>query len=447
MKIKRNKKVDMSRADLYAENLSKLIQVETISEYNQDDKSKFYKFHDVLREMFPNLFAVCEFEDFNGSFLMKWQGTSDDLPLLYMNHHDVVEGTGEWKHAPFSGDIAEGKVWGRGTLDTKGGLWGMMQAADELAKEGFVPRRTLYIESACTEETDGAGCDHITNVLKERGIKLFMTLDEGGMILEEPIPGAKGKYAMVGVGEKGCADIKFIARSNGGHASTPPKNTPLVRLGKFMVEAEKAKIFDVELNDVVAEMFRRVSKGMSGALKIVLGHPKFFKPLIKTVMPAVSGTAAAMLRTTIAFTTAAGSDGLNVIPQTAYVTGNMRFSHHQGGEASIKAVTELAKKYDIEVEIIDPGFQSPLSSFDSDAFRLVEKAIDEVFDDVKTAPYIMTGASDSRYMGRICDNCIRFAPFTISDEQLGGIHGLNECVDISCLEPAVDFYKYIIKNA
>lgn len=436
-----------ARSQQYAKTLSKLIQIETISEFNQKDKSKFYSFQDVLRETFPTIFSVCKFSDYDGSFLMKWKGTSSDEPVLFMNHHDVVEATGKWEHAPFSGDIADGRVWGRGTLDTKGGLFGMLQAAEELAKEGFVPRRDIYFESACTEEVEGSGCDNITQDLKSKGMHFFMSIDEGGMILDEPVSGAKGTFAMIGVGEKGCADLKFIARSRGGHASTPPKNTPLVRLGKFMQAVEKSKIFKVELNDVVAEMFTRLAPKMSGALKLFLGHAGFFKPLIKAVMPSVSPTAGAMLKTTIAFTMAGGSDGLNVIPQAAYVTGNMRFSHHQGGKASIEAVTNLAKKFDIDVEIIDPGFQSEIADFRAEPFKLVEKAVSAVFPDVVSSPYIMTGASDSRYVDRICDNCIRFAPFKISDEQLGGIHGLNENVDISALAPAVDFYKYLMQNA
>jgi len=435
------------RTSLYVENLSKLIKVETISEIGQTDLSKFYKFHDVLRETFPNILAACEFEDFNGSFLMKWKGTENALPVLFMNHHDVVEAGGVWKHDPFSGEVIDGKLWGRGALDTKGALWAMFQAADELVKEGFKPTRDIYFESACTEEIDGSGCDNISKELEKRGIRFDATFDEGGMILDSPIPGAKGLFAMVGVGEKGCADMKFVAKSNGGHASALGKNTPLVRLGKFMLKVEKSHIFDPLLSDVCIEMFKRLAPTMSGPLKLVLGHPKFFKPLIEKVMPMVSPVAGAMLKTTIAFTMASGSEGLNVIPREAYVTGNMRFSHHQGGEKSIDAVRQIAKKYDIETVILDPGFSSPISSFKSDAFKLVEKAIDTVFDNVTTSPYVMTGASDSRYMSRVCDNCIRFAPFIISDEQLEGIHGLNENVDISCLKPAVDFYRYLIQNA
>jgi len=436
------------RAKNYAEILGKLIKLETISESGQKDLDKFYKFHDLCREVFPNIFAVCDFEDFDGSFLMKWKGKdSSKLPILLMNHHDVVDAQGKWEHDPFCGEVFGDKLWGRGTLDTKGGLWGMLQAADELVKQGFVPNRDIYFESANTEEIEGTGCDTISKVLKERGIRFEMVLDEGGMILDAPVAGAKGKYAIIGVGEKGCADIKFIAKSNGGHASMPSKNSPLVRLGKFMNAVDNSKIFKPLLNDVTKELFKRLAPHMDGPLKLVLGHPTFFKPLLQAVMPMVSGAAAAMLKTTLAFTTAKGSEGLNVLPQEAYVTGNMRFSHHQGGEASIAAVSKIAKKYNIEVEVIDPGFESPISSFESDAFKLVEKAVNDVFPGVYPAPYVMTGASDSRYMARVCDNCIRFAPFSVSDEQLKGIHGLNENVDLDCLPKAVDFYTYIIKNA
>ena len=435
------------RAQVYAETLAKLVRCETISSFENSDLTKFRAFHQLLRETFPRIFSVCEVEDFDGSLLMRWHGKdSAKEPVLLMNHHDVVEATGTWEHEPFSGDIADGKVWGRGTLDTKGGLWGMLQAAEELVADGFVPERDVYFESACTEETTGAGADLISKTLQERGIRFYMVLDEGGMILYDPIGGADGTFAMIGVGEKGCADLKFIARSNGGHASMPGKDTPLVRLGKFMAAAEKADIFEAKISDTVREMFVRMAPTMKGALKTVLGHVDLFDLPIRKLVPSFSNAAGAMLKTTLAFTMAQGSDGTNVLPQEAWVIGNMRFSHHQGGKASIEAITKLAKKYDIEVEVLDPGFESPLTDFNGAPFKLVERAVKAAFPDVLTSPYVMTGASDARYFSRVSDHCIRFVPFRISDAQLDSIHGLNECVDISTLAPAVDFYKYIIKE-
>lgn len=436
-----------TRTTEYADCLSELIQIETVSALECTDKTKFYRFHDALRKMFPELFKVCTFEDFDGSFLMRWEGKTDKEPVMLMNHHDVVEATGEWKHEPFSGEIAEDKLWGRGTLDTKGGLWAMLQAAEELVKAGVTPEHDIYFLSACTEECDGSGADTISKVLAERGLHFYLVLDEGGFILNEPIAGAKGKFAVIGLGEKGCADLKFIAHSRGGHASIPPKDTPLVRLGKFMAAVEKKNIFEAKMAPVIHATFKSLSDTMSGPLKFVLKNSRIFQPLLVKAMPLVSGAAGAMLRTTVAFTMASGSEGTNVLPQEAWVIANMRYSHHQGGKSSIEAIKKLAEKYDIETVVLDPGVDSPVSDHNSDAYKLIVKAISDVFTDVNTTPYIMTAASDCRFMWRISENCLRFAPFSISDEQLEGIHGINENVDLSCLAPAVDFYRYIIENA
>ena len=128
----------------YANCLSRLIQAKTVSRKNQTDITEFYQFHDLLRSCFPHVFSVCEYEDFSGSFLLRWKGRGNGDPILLMNHHDVVEASGNWTYDAFSGQIADGKLWGRGTLDTKGGLWAMLQAADELAAQGFVPNFILF---------------------------------------------------------------------------------------------------------------------------------------------------------------------------------------------------------------------------------------------------------------------------------------------------------------
>ena len=151
----------------------------------------------------------------------------------------------------------------------------MLRAAEELAAEGFVPPQDVWFLSTCTEETTGEGAQEVARSLAERGIRFAFVLDEGGMIVKEPIGGAVGQYAMIGVGEKGCADLRFVARSHGGHASTPGKDTPLVRLGKFMAHAERAKLFDVKLTPVVRQTLRCLSEGMQGPLKFVLQSSLF----------------------------------------------------------------------------------------------------------------------------------------------------------------------------
>ena len=437
-----------NRSMQYAEILSKLIQVETISSRENKNIEKFRGFHKVLRETFPNLFATAECEEFEGNLLLKWKGTDSSLkPVLLMNHHDVVEASGEWTHPAFSGAIADGKVWGRGTLDTKGGLAMMFQAAEELIKEGFTPKRDTYFVTACTEETGGEGGDAISLELQKRGIEFHMVLDEGGMIMYDPIGGADGTFAMIGVGEKGYVDLKFIATSNGGHSSAPGKNTPLVRLGKFMAEAEKAECFDVYMSDTVKEMLTRFAPTMSGIMKTACSNINAFKPVLKKVMPMISPAGAALLRTTLAFTMSKGSEGANVIPQEAWVVGNMRFSHHQGKKASVDAIAALAKKYDIETVVIDDGIESGITDFKGEAFRFMEKAVNAIFPDYKPVPYVMNAATDSRYFNRVCKDCVRFVPFKIDNQQLNSVHGIDENVDVATLAPAVDFYRYVLREA
>ena len=438
-----------SRTQKYAETFAELIRVDTTSYDDQPDKTIFYRFQELLKETFPHIFAAVEYEDFDGSFLLKWKGEEKDrkAPILLMNHQDVVVAAGQWRFPPYAAEIADGKIWGRGTIDDKSGVWAMLQAADELAMEGFVPKRDIYFMSSCSEERTGIGADMISAALQERGIRFEMVLDEGGMIVSEPIAGAAGKYAMVGVGEKGCAELKFTARSSGGHASTPDRDTPLVRLGKFIAEVDNGKPFRAQLSPTVCTTFNRISRGMRGPVKFLLQNARFFKGLLSFVVPKISASAAAMLKTTIAFTRCGASEESNVLPESAWVIGDMRYSHHQGREDSIRVISKIAKKYDIETEIVNPVFDSPVSDTESYAFKTVENAIARIFPDAVTTPYILMGASDSRYLSRVCDNCIRFSPFTIDSQQLESIHAVNENLDLSCLAPAVDFYRLIITEA
>lgn len=431
------------RTACYAEKLAEMIRMKTVSAYNETDLTRFREFHGLLRSLFPNVFGKCEVEDFDGSLLIKWQGSGDGKPIMLMNHHDVVEAGGKWEHGAFSGDIVDGKMYGRGTLDTKSGLFCILQTVDELIADGYVPERDVYIESSCNEECDGRGADAISTELERRGVRFEYTLDEGGYIVNDPIGGADGLFAMIGVAEKGCAEMKFVAKSNGGHASKPGKNSPLVRLGKFMTAVEKKDPFVSYCPPATKEMFLRVSRKTHGITRFFLTRSRWF---LAHILPIAAPSSAYLMKTTLAFTMAGGSDAANVLPLDAWVMGNMRYSHHQGRDSSFAAVKKIADKYGVEMVVTDPGVPSKLSSYTSDAFRLIESGVGRFFSGVVTAPYVAAAASDNRYMSRISDACYGFIPFIISDEQLDSIHGLNENVDLSNLVPAVDFYKYIIRE-
>ena len=433
------------RAVAYGEQLAKMVRCETISSRYDQKVEKFLAFHEVLAELFPNVHASCEKHVFDGSLLFKWAGRGEADPIVLMSHQDVVEAGGKWQHEPFSGDIDEdGRVWGRGTVDTKASLFCIFTALEELIGSGFVPAGDVYIASSCTEEISGAGAPATVAYLKEQGVKPSLVLDEGGMILSAPIAGVKGLYAMVGVVEKGYADVKFTARSGGGHASAPGRNTPLVRLGRFMADIEDHPPFERRLSPTMEEMFRRLAPNMGFGLKTVLTNLWLFRPVLLRVLPAINASAGAMTQTTLAFTTAKGSDGLNVLPQEAYVTGNMRLIQHQAGPESFEAVRRIAEKYNIETEVLYEDAPCPVVGFESKQFRLIEEITAKVYPGVQVSPYVMTGGTDAKFYKDLCPNCIRFAPLYIDQQQYGSVHGLNENIFQSALPYGVDFYKGVI---
>lgn len=434
-----------ARAMLLAQKLSKMIQYDTTSHANVHEEEKFLGFHKVLEELFPLVHEKLERTVIDGNLLYYWKGKSSEKPILLMSHQDVVPAEGEWMHEPFSGDIADGKVWGRGASDTKCSVMAFFEAVEELLREGYTPDCDVYLASSCTEEWAGDGAPKIVEELKRRGVELFIVCDEGGGIISEPIGGIKGNFAMVGVFEKGKADVKFTARSTGGHASAPAKNTPIARLAAFVNEVEAHTPFKRKFLPEVSAMFARLAPYAPFGLKLVMGNLWLFAPIMKPVLGKISAQAGAMLQTTIAFTMQSGSDAYNVLPQEATLGANMRFIPHQGEKESLEIIKALAAKHGLETEIVHSNDYTEPVDINGEAFKLVEKVIGETFPGLPVSPYVMTGATDAQFYQPICPSCIRFAPVIYGPEQMKGMHGLNENIEYNCLPGAVSFYQNLIK--
>ena len=433
------------KAMLLAQKLSKMIQYDTTSHANVHEEEKFLGFHKVLEELFPLVHEKLERTVIDGNLLYYWKGRRSEKPILLMSHQDVVPAEGEWLHEPFSGDIADGKVWGRGASDTKCSVMAFFEAVEELLREGYTPECDVYLASSCTEEWAGDGAPKIVEELKRRGVELFIVCDEGGGIISEPIGGIKGNFAMVGVFEKGKADVKFTARSTGGHASAPAKNTPIARLAAFVDEVETHTPFKRKFLPEVSAMFARLAPYAPFGLKLVMGNLWLFAPIMKPVLGKISAQAGAMLQTTIAFTMQSGSDAYNVLPQEATLGANMRFIPHQGEKESLEIIKALAAKHGLETEIVHSNDYTEPVDINGEAFKLVERVIGETFPGLPVSPYVMTGATDAQFYQPICPSCIRFAPVIYGPEQMKGMHGLNENIEYNCLPGAVSFYQNLIK--
>ena len=430
---------------MLAEKLSAMVRCETESHSGQQEPEKFEVFHRVLEAQFPLVHQHLEKTNIDGNLLFRWKGQSQKDPILLMSHQDVVPAEGTWSHEPYSGDIAEGKVWGRGAADTKASLMAFFEAVEQLLAEDYVPAHDVYLASSCTEEWGGDGAPKIVEELKRRGVELFLVCDEGGGIISEPIGGIHGNFAMVGVFEKGKANVRFTARSTGGHASTPVKNTPAARVAAFIHSMETHSPFKKKLLPEVTAMFERLAPYAPFGLRLVFGNIWLFGPLLRLVLPSISAQAGAMLKTTAAFTVLSGSEAYNVLPQEASVGVNMRFIPHQGEAESLSLIRKRAEKYGLETEVLlSNDFSTPVD-IHGEAFRQVERVVAETFPGLPASPYVMTGATDAYFYQAVCPSCIRFAPVIYGPEQMKGMHGIDENIEYNCLPGAVRFYRNLIR--
>ncbi|MBQ5952232.1 MAG: M20/M25/M40 family metallo-hydrolase [Lachnospiraceae bacterium] len=439
-------KTDPEREAAYAEKLARMVRFETVSRKGEIRRERFLEFHKLLEELFPLVHQRLEKTEIDGSLLYFWKGRHSDRPVVLMGHQDVVPADGTWEHGPFSGDIENGRVWGRGSADTKCSVMAFLQAAEELLAEGFVPEQDVYLSSSNTEEVGGDGCPKLVAEMKRRGVTPFIVNDEGGSVVTEPMAGLKGNFALVGVLEKGQGNLKIIARSHGGHSSYPPRNSPIVRLSAFVTELSKHSPMKTAMNRQAREMFENMAPYGPFWMRLLFGNLWLFKPLLEKLMPSISPQAAALLHTTVAPTMQSGSDGCNVLPQEASLILNLRYIPHQNMEESNAAIRALVQKHGLEVEVMDayPACE-PVDS-KSPAFRVVEETIAEVFPGLPVIPYVMTGGTDARFYQEICDACVRFSPVVYGPAQMKGMHGLNEYLDTYSLPGAVDYYKALVRR-
>ena len=436
---------DPARTAEYAAKLSRMVRVDTVSVPGENQREKFLAFHRELESLFPLVHEKLEKTEIDGNLLFFWKGKSAAKPLVLMSHQDVVPAEGEWTHDPFSGDIEDGKVWGRGSSDTKCSVMAFFQAAEELLAAGYVPENDVYLSSSCTEEWAGDGCPKLVAELKRRGVRPWLVCDEGGGIISEPMGGIHGNFAMIGVFEKGKADVRFTARSNGGHASTPKPHSPIANLAAFVNDVETHRVFRRRMPEEVAAMFRTLAPYAAFPMKWIFGNLWLFRPVLLQVLPMISAQAGAMIRTTIAFTMQSGSDACNVMPQEATVSANMRFIPHQGMEESLDIIEKRAKKHGLTMEVLQATDYTTPADLSGEAFRTVCRVVEKTFPGCPYSPYVMTGATDARFYEEICDHVFRFAPVIYGPEQMKGMHGLNENIETVCLPGAVDFYKNLVK--
>lgn len=446
-------KVDSERVQKH---LSQAIQIKTISNPDDDkvDWSEFDRFHDFLDEAYPLIHEKLKRENISqASLLYTWEGKNKDLePIALLSHQDVVpvaESTyNDWKHDPFEGYNDGEFIWGRGAVDMKNHLICVMEAVEALLEEGFEPERTVYLCFGHNEEIVAGknnGANAIMNTLKERGVHLDSTLDEGGAIIKANVKGLiEGNLAGVGIAEKGYADYKITVKAKGGHSSQPPKHTAAGAISNVVRDLENHQ-FKARMLPSVYNLFSGVGKHTSFPARMIMCNLRFLKPVFFAAMKQFP-PAATFIRTTTACTMLSGSPASNVLPQTASVTVNFRELPGDTLADTEAHIRRVVKNKDIDVEFLKGKEASKVSSTDSKSFKVIEKLALQISDKNIVAPFLVMGGTDSYHYEEICDNMYRFSPFTIDASIMLTTHGTDERIPVDQLTVGVEFFKRYIKE-
>ena len=432
-------------------NLAASIRFKTIS---HQDKEKFspQEFEGFIKwaaDTYPEFHSAMQLEMLDYTLLFKWEGSDNSLaPILLTAHYDVVPvipGTESiWEEEPFAGVISNNRIWGRGALDDKSGVVGMMEAATYLIQNNFQPTRTVYFSFGHDEEIGGGGAAQVTEKLKQEGVQLQWSLDEGSFVNRGFFPGVDKLVAPINVAEKGIMNLLIVAKAKGGHSSTPPKKTAVTILADALIKLENEPL-PGSLEGLSAVMFDEVSKHMPFGYRFLFANRWLFGGLLDSQMsstPVIN----AMIRTTTAPTMLSGSIKSNVLPIEATALINFRLHPRDSIESVTEHVRRVVGSDQVEVRTLGGMEASGVSSWESPGYEIISSSLSKVYGEVVSVPGIMIAASDTRHYSKVADNSFRFNPFSIVPEDMTGFHGTNESIAVDSFIAGIKTYVHIINE-
>ena len=436
--------------------LSDVVQIPTTSYEGYVDTAAFIAFKSYLDSTFLLVDSLLEKTVVNNfSLTYKWPGKNPKLsPILLMGHIDVVpvenESAKAWTYPPYSGKIADKYIWGRGTLDDKVSILGILEAITVLLKEEYQPERTIYLAFGHDEEISGFnGAKAIARMFKQQGLQFEYVLDEGMVIIEDALPGLDKPVALIGNAEKGYTTLKLTAKlPKGGHSSMPPKETAIGILSQAITTLQN-RPFPARIDGPASTLFAYTGPEMNPLMKTIFANTWLFKGLLTRQLEA-SPSSNAMLRTTTAPTMLESGVKDNVLPSKATAKINFRILPGETIQTVKEYVIETIDDERIEVTFLNEAISSNPSSVSetgSFGFRVIERTAHEIFPGIVSSPSLAIAATDSRHYYEVSNQIFRFLPVQMTREDTKRIHGINERIGIEDYKNLIRFYHRLILNS
>ncbi|XP_073325968.1 N-fatty-acyl-amino acid synthase/hydrolase PM20D1.2 [Pagrus major] len=447
--------IDHRRREELLANFKEAIRIPTVSfSETEINTTALLEFDRLLRKAFPTVFSsslvhhelVAKY-----SHLFWVPGSQPDLvPYMLLAHIDVVPASESdgWEAPPFSAQEIDDFIYGRGTIDDKSPVMGILQALEYLLIKGYAPRRGFYVGLGHDEEVSGyKGAMSIVRVLKQRGVQLSFVMDEGLAILDGVISGLEGPAALIGISEKGQATVKLSVAMLPGHSSMPPRETSIGILAAAVKRLEENPMPRLFGHGPERGTFEHLAHKFKLPMKLIMSNLWLFAPLLGRVLERKSDTNA-FVRTTTAVTMFNAGVKVNVIPSLAEAYVNLRIHSAQSLQEVLDLIQLTVGDQRVKMELVDGFDPLPVSSTDekSFGFQIIKKTVLDMFPTVTVAPGICIGNTDSRHFKDLTNDIYRFAPIWFKPGDAQRFHGINERISKKNYEELVVFYSSLIQN-
>ncbi|WP_294287493.1 M20/M25/M40 family metallo-hydrolase [uncultured Chryseobacterium sp.] len=467
----------MVKNDSAIQRFSGGLKIPTVSagELGKFDYSTFDTVKEYLKTSYPLVYENTEFVEINKyGLVFRLQGSDPSLhPILFLSHTDVVppgeaavkdqsgnvfrpddkplppvsQVAEEWDFGPFSGAVANGRIYGRGAIDMKGMLFSLMESMNNLIKSKHIPKRDIYMAFGFDEEVGGQeGAAKIAAYFKGKNLMFDAVYDEGGLILEKgSVAGINSEVAVIGCAEKGFLSVKIKVKGLGGHASMPPTESAIGKAAVIMQRLEHDQMKPM-ITPLINQFFTNIGGSMSFVNRMGIANQWLLKPVLLSQLTKNNSTNA-LVRTTTALTMMKGSDAPNVLsPEVEFVV-NFRLLPGNTVQDVKEHIAKATKGFEVEIEEIDNVKEaSAVSPTDTKAFKLIEAAIKEIHPTAIATPYLTVGATDAYKYQIVSKNIYRFMPIKINDAEKQSIHSTNEYLSIENYMKMIHYFEYIMRN-
>ena len=428
----------------------------TFPTVSYDDRRRFEAqafrdFHDFLQTGFPLVHQQAERRVVNDfSLVYHVKGSDPSLePVLFMSHFDVVpveqHTLHAWTYPPFSGTVADGVVWGRGSVDDKIGVMALLESLEALLADGFQPRRSLYFAFGHDEEVGGGdGAARVAEYFARQGIRFDFVLDEGGALTQGLLKGVDRPVAVIGVSEKGYVNLLLSVDAPGGHSSQPPEQSALGIIARAIVRVEDNP-FPARL-DYLLPTFEAIGAFMPFGSRLAMSNLWLLSPLVKQQLLRDKDSAAG-IRTTTAATMASGSPKSNILPTRATAVVNVRILPGETVDTVRQRVVDLINDDRVQVRTEFGTDPSPVSPIDSRGYAIVAATIRAMDHDALVAPYMVRGGTDAKFFHEVSPHVYRFMPVYMDADTIEYVHGIDERVSVEDYLGAIRFYYHVLRQS